>query len=536
MEQRRRLVASLTSAFTLIAVIAAWIAFAPPQLGGRTSYLIVSGNSMEPGMHRGDLAVVRKQDTYGVGDVVTYHHPQIGPVIHRIIDTDGARFVFQGDNNDFIDPYRPAQSEMVGALWIHVPGAGAWLTRFHSPVYIAGLLFVAFAGLGGGTAAVRTTRERQRKRHRQSAPAGAGTRGAPSMNPLLRDWQDTLSILAATALGLGVLAWVAFNRPATHEVPANTPYSQSGEFQYTAAAGDGRIYDTGEATSGEPVYRRLSDAVAFRFAYAFEGAGAADVGGTYQLVAELGDQSGWRRTIALTPETTFSGKEFTAEGVLNLAEAQELISILETQSGVKNDRYSVTVTPRVHISGRIAGTPFEDTFSTAALAMELDSVQLRLARGSGTDPLDQLAPNAEGNVTTRVRRANSIDLLVVDAPVGAARVLSLAGLGLVLIAGGWFVIALVNQRAGSRLEGGTKLKSPLVMVQGKVPATRARVVDVTSLDDLGRVAAQSGAVVLQEARPGFHAYFVHDGELTYRYQAMGMPDMPVAQSRTRGAA
>jgi signal peptidase len=536
MEQRRRLVASLTSAFTLIAVIAAWIALAPPQLGGRTSYVIVSGISMEPGMHRGDLAVVRKQDTYDVGDVVTYRHPQIGPVIHRVIDTDGSRFVFQGDNNDFIDPYRPVQAEMIGELWIHVPGAGAWLTRFHSPVYIAGLLFVAFAGLGGGTAAVRTTRGHRRKRRSQPAPSGAGTRGAPSMNPLLRDWQDTLSILAAAALGLGVLAWVAFNRPPTHEVPANTPYSQSGEFQYTATAGDGRVYDTGGATSGEPVYRRLSDAVAVRFTYAFQGANASGIGGTYQLVAELGDQSGWRRTIDLTPETAFSGKEFTAEGVLSLAQAQELIAILETQSGVKNDRYSVTITPRVAVSGRIAGTPFEDTFSTAGLAMELDNVQLRLARGSSSNPLDQLTPKAEGNVSTRVERANTVGLLVVDLPVATARMLSLAGPGLVLVLSGAFVIALVNQHNAAGISGGAKLRSPLVTVRGKVPAVRTRIVDVTSLEDLGRIAAQSGAVVLQEARPGFHAYFVHDGELTYRYQAMGMPEIPVAQSRTRGAA
>jgi hypothetical protein len=75
-----------------------------------------------------------------------------------------------------------------------------------------------------------------------------------------------------------------------------------------------------------------------------------------------------------------------------------------------------------------------------------------------------------------------------------------------------------------------------VTVRGKVPAVRTRVVDVTSLDDLGCIAEQSGAVVLQEARPGFHAYFVHDGELTYRYQAMGMPEIPAAPSRTRGAA
>jgi signal peptidase I len=536
MEQRRRLVASLTSAFTLIAVIAAWIALAPPQLGGRTSYVIVSGNSMEPGMHRGDLAIVREQDVYGVGDVVTYRHPSIGPVIHRIIDTDGSRFVFQGDNNDFIDPYRPAQGELIGKLWIHIPGAGAWLSRFHSPVYIAGLLFVAFVGLGCGTAAVHAARGRRRGRHGRMRPTGSEARGAPSMSPLLRAWQDTLSILVAAAAGLGLLAWAAFGRPATHEVPENTPYSQSGEFTYTAAAADGRVYDAGEATSGQPIYRRLSESVAFGFDYTFEGAGAEEVGGHYQLVAELGDENGWRRTIELTPETAFSGATFTARGILHLAQVDELVTILETQSGVKNDRYLVTISPRVSVAGRINGTPFEDTFATAVLAMEIDHVQLRLRRGSGQDALDQLTPRAEGNVSTRVERANTIGLLVLDLPVGTARVLSLAGLGVVLMATGAYLIALVNAWKGPAAIEGARLKSPLVTVRGRVPAARTRVVDVASLADLERIARQAGAVVLQEARPGFHAYFVHDGDLAYRYQAVGTAEAPSTVAGSRGAA
>jgi len=123
----------------------------------------------------------------------------------------------------------------------------------------------------------------------------------------------------------------------------------------------------------------------------------------------------------------------------------------------------------------------------------------------------------------------------VDPPIGAARVVSLAGLGIVLMMSGWFVIALDEPTSRSRVASGARLRAPLVTVQGKVPATRTRVVDVTSLNDLGRVAAQSGAVVLQEARAGFHAYFVHDGDLTYRYQVMGMPEIPTAPSRTRGA-
>ena len=54
--------------------------------------------------------------------------------------------------------------------------------------------------------------------------------------------------------------------------------------------------------------------------------------------------------------------------------------------------------------------------------------------------------------------------------------------------------------------------------------------DVASLDDLGRIAERVGGIVLQEARPGYHAYFVRDQDVTYRYQAIG-----TATAGARGA-
>lgn len=520
MKPRRRLVASVSSVITVLLVALAWLALAPPQLGGQTSYVIVNGNSMEPGMHRGDLAIVRQSSSYEPGDVVTYRHPQIGPVIHRIIDRDGARYVFQGDNNDFIDSYHPAQQELIGKLWIHVPSVGSWLARFHSPVYMAALLCLAFMGFGG-VSAIKG----------RPAPAARGVRpaaqlnsspspsGEPPMQQMLRNWQDTLSVLAAAGIAMLGLAWVSFHRPTHHDVPANTPYTQSGQFAYSAPAADGRVYDTGEATSGEPVYRRLSAQVAFQFKYKLESTPPAAAAGTYRMVAELGDKNGWRRTIELAPETAFSGDSVVASGLLDIAEVQSLIAILEEQSGVKNDRYSVVIKPEVNVSGSIGGAAFKDTFAPA-LPMALDSVQLRM------DPQTQnetpLTPRTDGLVSTPVSQSNAIRLLALSLPVSVARAISLAGLGLVFGFAGWMLIAFVReQRVQGATTTGTRLRSPLVNVRGTVPTPRTRVIDVASLEDLGRIAARIGGVVLQEARPGYHAFYVHDMEITYRYEAVG---------------
>lgn len=533
MQPRRRVIVSFSSAITVVLVVLAWVLFAPPQLGGQTSYVIVNGNSMEPGMHRGDLAIVREAGSYQVGDVVTYRHPQIGPVIHRIIGRDGARYVFQGDHNDFVDSYHPADQELVGELWIHVPAVGSWLARFHSPWYMAGLLCLAFMGFGG-VSAIKGNGPAAGRPGRAQQPSVQQSRGGTPMQQLLRNWQDTLSVLAAAGIALLGLAWVSFHRPAHHDVPANIPYTQSGQFAYSAPAADGRVYDTGEATSGEPVYRRLSQQVAFQFSYALKSTPKAAATGSYKMVAELGDRNGWKRTIELAPETNFAGDSFVAGGLLDLSQVSSLIAILEEQSGVKNERYSVVIKPEVTIAGTIKGTAFSDTFAPA-LPMAIDSIQLRMDAPSQNE--QPLTPSTDGNVSTLVSQANTLKLLVISPPVSLVRAVSLAGLGLVIGFGGWLLIAFVQQR-NARPQGiaapGARLRSPLVNVRGTVPTPRTRVIDVASLEDLGRIAARIGGVVLQEARPGYHAFFVHDMEITYRYEAVaGQPASATKPSSRR---
>ncbi|MFN8617120.1 MAG: signal peptidase I [Dehalococcoidia bacterium] len=529
MKRRRPVVVSFSSAIMVVLVAFAWVLLAPPQLGGQTSYVIVNGNSMEPGMHRGDLAIVREANDYQVGDVVTYRHPQIGPVIHRIIARDGARYVFQGDHNDFIDSYHPTDQELVGRLWLHVPSVGSWLARFHSPWYMAGLLCLAFMGFGGVSAIKGSGSPPPGRAGRPQPSSSQPSRGGTPMQQLLRNWQDTLSVLAAAGIALLGMAWVSFHRPTHHDVPANIPYTQSGQFAYSAPAADGRVYDTGEATSGEPVYRRLSQEVAFQFTYALKSDPQAAASGTYRMVAELGDRNGWKRTIELTPETSFSGQSFVAGGLLDLSQVQSLIAILEEQSGVKNERYSVVIRPEVSIAGSIKGTAFNDTF-TPSLPMAIDAVQLRMdAPAQNETPL---APSTDGNVGTLVSQANSLKLLVISLPVSLARTVSLAGLGIVAGVCGWLLIAFVQQRKAQPKgigASGTRLRSPLVNVRGTVPTPRTRVIDVASLEDLGRIAARIGGVVLQEARPGYHAFFVHDMEITYRYEAVTAPS-PAAET------
>jgi signal peptidase len=121
----------------------------PQSLGGRAGWVVVSGTSMLPHMHTGDLALVERQSSYHVGEVVAYRVPkgQAGAgfeVIHRIVGGNARTgWIMQGDNRTLPDLWHPKNSDIVGARLLLIPKAFLLLRFLHTPLLL-GLL----AGFG----------------------------------------------------------------------------------------------------------------------------------------------------------------------------------------------------------------------------------------------------------------------------------------------------------------------------------------------------------------------------------------------------
>ncbi len=102
----------------LLVVASAWFLW-PTSLGGRTQFVIVHGNSMEPLFHNGDLLYTRQSSDYSVDDVAVYSIPDGDPgggslVVHRISAIDGqGRFTLTGDNRQTADAAHPELEDMV---------------------------------------------------------------------------------------------------------------------------------------------------------------------------------------------------------------------------------------------------------------------------------------------------------------------------------------------------------------------------------------------------------------------------------------
>lgn len=127
---RRRL---LRAAALATAALAWFVWLAPNSLGGPVGVVWVSGTSMEPTMHTGDLAILYEQDRYAVGDVVAFEIPGGGTVIHRIIAVTDDGYRFQGDNRDFADPWLLDGDSIIGRQVALVPRAGTVITALGQP-------------------------------------------------------------------------------------------------------------------------------------------------------------------------------------------------------------------------------------------------------------------------------------------------------------------------------------------------------------------------------------------------------------------
>ena len=127
-----------------------WAQFLRPQsLGGNAGYVLVSGQSMEPRYHTGDLVLVEKHASYHAGELIAYRVPKGDPmagaqVIHRIIGGDAKHgFIVRGDNRTAPDVWRPKPQDIVGAKALRLPGAIVVLQFLRAPIFLA-ILAAAF--------------------------------------------------------------------------------------------------------------------------------------------------------------------------------------------------------------------------------------------------------------------------------------------------------------------------------------------------------------------------------------------------------
>lgn len=126
----RRALRSVLRVFRVAALVVAvplLVYLWPASLGGRSTIVFVSGESMLPTISTDDVVVARSADSYSIGDVVVVEIPEGEPgagerIIHRLIGGSSTTGWFtQGDNREYPDQWMLSDADIVGRAAVIAP-------------------------------------------------------------------------------------------------------------------------------------------------------------------------------------------------------------------------------------------------------------------------------------------------------------------------------------------------------------------------------------------------------------------------------
>jgi signal peptidase I len=568
-------------ALTVAVCALGWLFLAPARLGGRTTYVVTHGTSMEPRFHTGDLAVLYARSSYHVGDIVAYRSATLHTVVmHRIVGEQAGLFTFKGDNNSWDDPDHPTQAAILGRLAVHVPTGGRYLDVLHTTQGRAAAgAVLAFLLLGGTTRArrrraLRTSGRRGGRhgkgRHRASRPpsrrhagrrardprpdtgrtivlpellSARGTaamarpsglavlradppadprqRRMPNRAPRIAPGQLAIAILVLVACAAGEL-WLA-KLPTTMATTRTAVVNQTGTFSYSATAPSSVVYPAGKVTTADPIFTQIVHQVDFSFDYATD----ASMNGTLALTAALVGPSGWTTPLGTGPVASVRDGKGVATVSVDLATAQAALDQFTTATGVKAASTALVITPAVKVVGATAGHPISGTF-TGNLTMSDTADQLVVASsepassssGSASDGAkapNPLVTSSPLDVKVASNRPRTVPVLGHHISVTVARI----ALGVLVLATiCWVLAMLIGSRDAGRAED--DVISALRqygdrIVDAESIPLEGPIVELTSLAALHSVAERYDRVILHTVRGERHSYVVRDELSWYRY-------------------
>lgn len=518
-----------------------WFLFLRPAfiVGGSGGYVIVSGHSMEPTMYTGDLAVLHRQNSYSIGDVIAFHSGQ-GTVIHRIIGGDADfGYEMQGDNNAHADPWHPRPAAVIGRRLFHLPRVGGWMKQARE-----GTTFNVLMGLALASAVVPSAiAVRRRRKGGRLVNVPNPTRGSlPSSLDLpaggaLAEVPRAIAgaFLGATALAVlaAALAFFAFRTPlAQSKMTPTLQFTQSGTFDYRIEVTPATIYPAGvvrpepgaeardAARPDQAVFTRLANALDIDYHYSLDGAdGTTAITGSVRTDLEVRATDGWTRITRLTEPRAFEGSSVDERARLDLRALAVLLNRIEAETGFEAKSYDLVITPTVDIEGRVGQDAVRETFSSSLL------VKFDPQRVTPTGTLTQSKPTARAEL---VRTPNTIGLGPVRLGIEVARVVGTsvaAGAGVVAAMLGAVIFLGVGRGEDARIRA--RYGSMLLRVAAAEDETVRDRVRVVSIRDLARLAQRAGVLILEEQAPEGPRYFVRDGDAVYEF----VPERPRRRHR-----
>jgi signal peptidase len=144
-----RRVATVLGTLVLVAAIVPFAVFAVPQVIGADHGFVILSGSMEPTVSPGDVVIVDRSASVGVGDVITFSDGGEVPTTHRVIGVQDGQYVTQGDANQYPDSNPVAPSNVLGRVVLTIPLIGHVILWVNTPLGYVSLVVLPLVLLVG---------------------------------------------------------------------------------------------------------------------------------------------------------------------------------------------------------------------------------------------------------------------------------------------------------------------------------------------------------------------------------------------------
>lgn len=479
-------------------LLAGLVLLAPSSLGGTATWVSTMGASMQPDIETGDLVIARPQPSYHVGDVVAFRSDGLEGtiVLHRIVAEKPESVVTRGDNNDWLDPDQPQRTEILGRMWLHVPGGGRVLSLFADPWFMAALIAATLA-MGGLFAARRRGRGVRRGRTAAGRKAQALAVGFPAREGA-----------AIAAVAAGALAVFAFGRPVLSPASDEIDVQHTARLSYSAEVTTAGVYSRDRLRTGDPVLLAVAPTVDTQLDYRL-GFDPGPISGTIRSTIKLSASNGWQRQVRAGATGTVAGTRIERSLPLDFAALLEIVRTAEQRAETTFGGYTVELVHHIDATGRV-GDEQATTRSAPSLTFTVNDQQAVL-QGDGSSPRiagQALTTTDVSSIAVSRSTPSTVTLLRWEIPVSLLRMLAL-GLGVTALALAGLALA---GRPRPRVAFGRRQ----VQVSNMDFGDRS-VVDVDDPAALGTLATMYDTVVLDLTRAQDRLFVVVAEQTVYRY-------------------
>lgn len=133
-------VCAIALIISLFSVYQRWSGNQQPMIFGWGAAIVQTG-SMEPNVPVGTLIIIHEEESYAVGDVVTYIDYRDWSITHRVISVtgDAGQYITtQGDANNVADPVFE-KTAIVGRMVYMIEGVGSVVEWVQQPIVIGSI-------------------------------------------------------------------------------------------------------------------------------------------------------------------------------------------------------------------------------------------------------------------------------------------------------------------------------------------------------------------------------------------------------------